>query len=92
MASSLTGPNSAWCFFFLWDYVKSKACNRRPVELNALKQAIRDEINNIAEETLRGMRSYLSRVHLCIHEGCGHLINIVHKKWNNVKQIKTIST
>jgi len=32
------------------------------------------------------MRSFLTRVHLCI-EGCGgHLKDIVHKKWNKVKK------
>ena len=60
---------------------ENKACSRCPVGLNALKQAIRDEIINISEETLReGMRIFLTRVHLCIHEGGGHLIEIVHKK------------
>jgi hypothetical protein len=33
------------------------------------------------------MRSFSIRVHVCIQEGCGHLNNTVHKKWNNVQQI-----
>jgi len=36
------------------------------------------------------MRSFLTRVHLCIEEGGGHLKDIVHKKWNYVK--KKLST
>ena len=32
------------------------------------------------------MRSFLTRVHLCIEGGGGHLKDIVHKKWNNVKK------
>jgi len=32
------------------------------------------------------MRSFLTRVHLCIEEGGGHLKDIVHKKWNCVKK------
>ena len=30
--------------------------------------------------------SFLTRVHLCIEEGGGHLKDIVHKKWNCVKK------
>jgi len=36
------------------------------------------------------MRSFLTRVHLRIEEGGGHLKDIVHKKWNYVK--KKLST
>ena len=32
------------------------------------------------------MRSFLTRVHLRIEEGGGHLKDIVHKKWNDVKK------
>jgi len=32
------------------------------------------------------MRSFLTRVHLYIEEGGGHLKDIVHKKWNYVKK------
>jgi len=31
------------------------------------------------------MRSFLTRVHLCIEEGGGHLKDIVRKKWSCVK-------
>jgi len=34
------------------------------------------------------MHSFLTRVHLCIEEGGGHLKDIVHKKWNYVKKVK----
>jgi len=43
----LTAPD-----FFLWVYWKSKVYSRWPVDLNALKQTIWDEIVNISEETL----------------------------------------
>ena len=36
------------------------------------------------------MRTFVTRVHLCIEEGGGHLKDIVHKKWNDVK--KNLST
>ena len=32
------------------------------------------------------MRSFVTRVHLCIEEGDGHLKDIVHKKWNYVNK------
>jgi hypothetical protein len=32
------------------------------------------------------MRSFLTRVHLYIEEGRGHVTDIVHKKWNYVKK------
>ena len=34
------------------------------------------------------MRSFLTRVHLWIEEGGGHLKDIVHKKWNYGKKVK----
>jgi hypothetical protein len=33
------------------------------------------------------MRIFSPRVPLYIQEGRGHLKDIVHKKWNNIKQI-----
>jgi hypothetical protein len=42
---------------------------------------MREEIAYISEETLQDvMRSFLTRVHLWIEEGGGHLKYIVHKK------------
>ena len=35
------------------------------------------------------MRSFLTRVHLCIEKGGGHLKDNVHKKWNYVKKLNT---
>jgi hypothetical protein len=32
------------------------------------------------------MRSLLTRVHLCIEEGGGHLKDNAHNKWNYVKK------
>ena len=33
------------------------------------------------------MRTFVTRVHLYIEEGGGHLRDIVHKKWNHIKKI-----
>ena len=58
-----------------------------PTDLHALNENIREEIAKLSEETLQAvMRSFLTRVHLCIEEGGGHLKDIVHKKWNYVKK------
>jgi len=72
----LTAPD-----FFLWGYLKSKVYSNRPTDLHALKENIREEIAKFSEETLQAvMRSFVTRVHLCIEEGGGHLKDIAHKK------------
>jgi len=53
----------------------------RPTDLHALKENIREEISKLSEETLQAfMRTFVTRVHLRIEEGGGHLKDIVHKK------------
>jgi len=72
----LTAPG-----FSLWGYLKSKVCSNRPTDLHTIKENIREEIAKISEETFQAvMRSFLTRVHLCIVEGGDHLKDIVHKK------------
>jgi len=72
----LTAPD-----FFLWGYLKSEVYSNRPTDLHALKENIREEIAKLSEETLQAvMLSFVTRVHLCIEEGGGHLKDIVHKK------------
>ena len=83
----LTAPD-----FFLWGYLK-KVYSTRLTGLNvhAFKENIWEEIAKLSEETLQAvMRTFITRVHLCIEEGGGHLKDIVHKKWNYVK--KNLST
>jgi len=46
-SSDLAAPD-----FFLWGYLKSKVYSSHPIDLNALKQTLRDEIIIISEETL----------------------------------------
>ena len=38
-------------------------------------------------QTKHFTRSFSTRVRLYIQEGGGHLKDIVHKNWNNIKQI-----
>jgi len=61
--------------------LKSKVYSNHPTDLHVLKENTREEIAKLSEETLQViMRSLLTRVHLCIEEGGGHLKDIVHKK------------
>jgi len=61
--------------------LKGKVYSNRPTDLHALKENIREEIAKLSEETLQAvMRSFLTRVHLCMVEGGGHLKDILHKK------------
>ena len=72
----LTAPD-----FCPWGYLKSKVYSTRPTDLHALKENIWEEIAKLSEETLQAvMHRFLTRVHLCIEEGGGHLKDIVHKK------------
>jgi len=71
----LTAPD-----FFLWGYLK-QVYSFRPRDLHALKENVREEITKLSGETLQAlMRTFVTRVHLCIKEGGGHLKDIVHKK------------
>jgi len=79
MASSFAGRNSSRLFSV--DYLKSKVYSNLPTDLYTLKENIREEIAKLSEEMLPAlMRSFLTRVRLCIVEGGGHLEDIVHKK------------
>jgi len=74
-------PNLTASDFFLWGYLKCKKYNTRPTYLLALKENIREEIAKFSEETLQAVtRTFVTRVHLCIEEGGGHLKDIVHNK------------
>jgi len=71
----LTAPD-----FFLLGYLK-KVYSTRRTDLHALKENIREEIAKLSEETLQAlMRTFVTRVQLCIEEGGGHLKDIVHKR------------
>jgi hypothetical protein len=59
---NLTAPD-----FFLWGYLNSKVYSNRPTDLNTLKENIWEEIAKLYEGTFQAvMRSFLTRVHLCI--------------------------
>ena len=71
----LTAPDS-----FLLGYLKSKVYSNHSTDLHTLKENIWEEIAKLSEETLQAvMHSFLTRVHLCIEEGGGHLKTLYTK-------------
>ena len=55
----LRSPDLTICDFFLWGYLKSKVYEQRPVTLEALKEAIRQEVAAITPEmVLKVMDNY----------------------------------
>jgi len=65
--------HSLTALFFFVDYLQSKVWSSCPLDLNALKQAIQEEIVNISFATLQEvMRSFSTHVHLCFQEGDSH--------------------
>jgi len=71
----LTAPD-----FFLWGYLK-KSVQYFPYRLTCTQRKYREEITKLSEETLQTlMRTFVTRVHLCIEEGGGHLKHFVYKK------------
>ena len=59
-----------------WREESSVTCKKPPGGPSSVRT-----LDNIARETLQGvMHSFLSRVHVCIEEGGGHLKDTVHKK------------
>jgi hypothetical protein len=56
----LTAPE-----LFLQDYLKSKVYSRYPLDLNTVKEAIRDEIINISGETLPAITGSFPTCVLC---------------------------
>ena len=48
-------PDLTPCDFFLWGYLKAKVSEQRPLTLEALKEAIRQEVAAITKTKLRGL-------------------------------------
>ena len=67
------------CDFFLWGYVKAKVYER-PQTLEALKEAIRQEVAAITPEMIRKvMDKYREKLHQCINIQGRHLSDILFK-------------
>ena len=79
-------PNEIRRWVRQWREEGSVSCKKPPGRPSSVRTP-----DNTARETLQAvMRSFVTRVHLCIEEGGGHLKDTVHKKWHYVK--KKLST
>jgi hypothetical protein len=66
--------------FFLWGYLKAKVYEQRPQTLEALKEAIRQEVAAITPEMiLKVMDNYRERLHQCINIQGRHLSDVLLK-------------
>jgi len=73
-------PDLTACDFFLWGYLKAKVYEQRPVTLEALKEAIRQEVAAITPEMiLKVMDNYRERLHQCINIQGRHLSDVLIK-------------
>ena len=73
-------PDLTPCDFFLWGYLKAKVYEQRPLTLEALKEAIRQEVAAITPEMiLKVMDNYRERLHQCINIQGRHLSDVLFK-------------
>lgn len=64
--------------FFLWGFLKSRVYVNKPQTLEALKENIRQECENLSPEVLaRVMENAIKRARLVINSGGGHLADII---------------
>ena len=75
----LTDPD-----FFLWGILKSRVYVNKPQTLEALKENIRQEWENLSPEVLaRVMENAIKRARMVINSGGGHLADIIFSTWWN---------
>ena len=73
-------PDLTPCDFFLWGYLKAKVYKHRPQTLQALKDAIREEVEAIRPEmTNRVMENFRERLWQCMANNGRHLSDVIFK-------------
>ena len=73
-------PDLSTCDFFIWGYLKSRVYIHKPLTLNDLKEAIRQEIRPIDRQLLaRVMDDFKKRLENFIQEDGRHLTDIILK-------------
>jgi len=78
--SSPRSPDLTPCDFFLWGYLKAKVYEQRPLTLEVLKEAIRQEVAAITPEMiLKVMDNYRERLHQCINIQGRYLSDVLFK-------------
>jgi hypothetical protein len=74
-------PDLTPCDFFLWDYLKSQVYQHRPQTLEALKEAITQEVAaNSPEITRRVMENYRVWFNQFIDNEGRHLSDIIFER------------
>ena len=77
---SLRSPDLSPCDFFLWGYLKAQVYQNRPQALEALREAITQEVAAIPPEMIRRvMGNYRERLNECIVNEDRHLSNVMFK-------------
>jgi hypothetical protein len=68
-------------YFFLWGYLKSKVCEKKPRAKVDLKQNIREEVAEISPKMLlRVTQNFQKRLGECVDSKGRHLTDTVFKK------------
>jgi len=66
--------------FFLWGYLKSKVCVRKPRTVDNLKVSIRKEIATVPQEMLVNvMQNFEERLQMCVRQEGRHLSDIIFR-------------
>ena len=70
------------CNFFLWGYLKSKVCVRKPRTVDVLKVSIREEIATVPQEMLVNvMQNFEERLRTCVRQEGRHLSDLIFRNW-----------
>ena len=66
--------------FYLWGFLKSRVYAGKPGTLGELKTAIRENIQEIGEETLVKVEANIrKRLQICARENSHHLLDIIFR-------------
>jgi hypothetical protein len=74
-------PDLNACDFFLWGYLKSKVCEKKPKTTEDLKQNIREAVAAIPPTMLqRVMQNFQKRLRECVDNNGRHLTDTIFRK------------
>jgi len=73
-------PDLSMCDFFLWGYLKSRVCERKPRTLEELKGTICKQIGIFNQELLERVEAnFRKRLQMCILQNDHHLSDIIFR-------------
>ena len=68
------------CDFYMWEFLKSRVYAGKPRTLGELKTAIRENIQEIGEETLVKVEAnFRKRLQICARKNGHHLPDIIFR-------------